>query len=327
MSIESRILYCSLSDSLHDKRFKSTLEEIGNVHHVKTESEFRLAQWSEYDLVVAGPLLAPLFWATEKSTAPILGISWAYDLNEEAKHSDVRTKIVESLNFVGAVIVDAFYVEDLLRNSFGFCGRVEVIPFGVELSCFQSSKPQAKNLLKIIAPRGWGGIHSNETILDALEHVNVEFESLLFCGAGDARPFKSAYEATHADMNRIQFAEQFHHDNYLEVLSESDIFISASKSDGSSVSLLEAMAAGKICITSNFGSNLEWIESGVNGFTFNNGDSLDLARTINLVLSLNVEERFRIASEAKTTAEAKANWEINRFKFKRLAQEMIINCK
>ena len=59
----------------------------------------------------------------------------------------------------------------------------------------------------------------------------------------------------------------------ITMYSQHKFYLSASKSDGTSISLLEAMASSCIAITSDFASNLEWIIPGRNGFVFENGNS------------------------------------------------------
>ena len=59
------------------------------------------------------------------------------------------------------------------------------------------------------------------------------------------------------------------------MLRRSKFYISATKSDGSSLSLLEAMGNGVIPIVSNIPSNREWVVDGVNGKLFRNFKELD----------------------------------------------------
>lgn len=57
------------------------------------------------------------------------------------------------------------------------------------------------------------------------------------------------------------------HENLLEYLSQSKVFISLTSSDGAPLSLLEAMAAGPVPVVSKIPANIEWITDGVNGYT------------------------------------------------------------
>jgi glycosyltransferase involved in cell wall biosynthesis len=78
----------------------------------------------------------------------------------------------------------------------------------------------------------------------------------------------------------IQFQPFLPADELYQVLNSADIYISCSESDGTSVSLLEAMALGLYPIVSDIPANREWITDGVNGRLFPVGDAHALARVI-----------------------------------------------
>jgi glycosyltransferase involved in cell wall biosynthesis len=55
---------------------------------------------------------------------------------------------------------------------------------------------------------------------------------------------------------------------YLGQLEQADLYVSTSPSDSTSVSLLEAMAAGLACVVPDIAGNREWIQDGVNGLLY-----------------------------------------------------------
>jgi glycosyltransferase involved in cell wall biosynthesis len=60
-----------------------------------------------------------------------------------------------------------------------------------------------------------------------------------------------------------------------DLLSQTDIYVSTSLYDGTSVSLLEAMGSGAFPIVTDIPSNREWISPGQNGFLVSvNGEKL-----------------------------------------------------
>ncbi len=65
-----------------------------------------------------------------------------------------------------------------------------------------------------------------------------------------------------------------------EILSETDIFVMPSYSEGLSNALMEAMASGCACIASDVGGNRFLIQNGVSGFLFQAGDRDALASHI-----------------------------------------------
>lgn len=64
------------------------------------------------------------------------------------------------------------------------------------------------------------------------------------------------------------FFGKINHDQLVGFLKRSKVYISATKSDGASLSLMEAMACGCYPICSNIASNREWIVDSLNGMLF-----------------------------------------------------------
>ena len=98
-------------------------------------------------------------------------------------------------------------------------------------------------------------------------------------------------------------------------MNSHNFYVSASASDGSSVSLMEAMASGMICIVSDFPSNLEWIKHQNSGFLFQNGSHESLAKIFNEILELDSSALTVIARNARQIAIEKANWRKNKTDF------------
>lgn len=68
----------------------------------------------------------------------------------------------------------------------------------------------------------------------------------------------------------IEFYDYVEYSEMLKFLCESKVYISATKSDGTSLSLLEAIYMECIPVISNIVSNRSWVLDGINGYLFNN---------------------------------------------------------
>jgi len=69
------------------------------------------------------------------------------------------------------------------------------------------------------------------------------------------------------------------------ILKASDLFVFPSRSEGVGGALIEARAAGLVCVATNSGGIPEVVEDGVNGFLFERENINELAEKIMLVLS------------------------------------------
>ncbi len=88
-----------------------------------------------------------------------------------------------------------------------------------------------------------------------------------------------------------------------------DLYISPSHVDGSSVSLMEALACGLPVLVSDIPANREWITDGANGWLFPDGDADALAAKIISVMQRRGQSAIRKA--ARKTAEDRADWSRN----------------
>jgi glycosyltransferase involved in cell wall biosynthesis len=81
-----------------------------------------------------------------------------------------------------------------------------------------------------------------------------------------------------------------------EVLQGADVYCSMSRSDGTSLSLLEAMACGLAPVVSDIPANREWIDDGVDGVLVAPGEVETLASALTRVA---LDEDFRRSASAR----------------------------
>jgi glycosyltransferase involved in cell wall biosynthesis len=110
--------------------------------------------------------------------------------------------------------------------------------------------------------------------------------------------------------DRVLFPGQVRQSDLPRLYRAADLYISASHSDGTSISLLEAMACGRPALVSDIPGNREWITPGENGWLFPDGDADALAQSIILA----IKERDKLAEmgkAARNLAQQRADWEKN----------------
>jgi len=109
---------------------------------------------------------------------------------------------------------------------------------------------------------------------------------------------------------------KFTHDGFTVEVSDAetvvpaaDIYVTPSHVDGSSVSLMEAMACGLPTIASDIPANAEWIAEGQTGWLFPDGDHHALAELLLQTPSFNLSP---VGKRARKVAEKRADWRRNK---------------
>ncbi len=83
-------------------------------------------------------------------------------------------------------------------------------------------------------------------------------------------------------------------------LSTSDLFFLPSLSEGTSISMLEAMSMGSICVVSKESNQSKIIKNGKNGFVFDL-DTKSFKKILNKIINLNYSEQIKIRKRARLT--------------------------
>jgi len=78
----------------------------------------------------------------------------------------------------------------------------------------------------------------------------------------------------------IKFVGRLDNDDLPKLLGNHDVYLSASLWDGTSLSLMEAMATGLLPVVSDIKANSTWLEHNVDGLLHKVGDSENLAECI-----------------------------------------------
>ena len=304
------VAYIGRSNNIHDKRFVKTLNKKFNVLEIYTKDlvsrSISVDKFVNISLIVAGPLTDAVSVIPISVKVPILGISHAFDLNTEFDNQDIKGNIARC----AAIMTDCKHITNILRENYDFTKEIYETPWGCDSDYFSKIKVPFEKKLKILVTRNWFSIYRNDVIIDALkilELKKIEF-TCTFIGHGPLLEDQINKLGKPSESSYIRFLGQKNKAEIRNAMSDNWIYISAASSDGTSVSLLEAMAAGMICITTDFPSNLEWIEDSKSGFTFSNGNSEALASLIELISSLSLDEKIKISRTAKSTIPTRGDW-------------------
>jgi glycosyltransferase involved in cell wall biosynthesis len=249
----------------------------------------------------------------------------AYEINNEEywkSNFDVIRKEILSLS---GIITDSFFIKERIYEIFGFRNPIKVIPYGCQTQVFSpASNCQDSAETNILIARKWEPIYNNGLILEALSGMQPQFEFKLRIANGGSllEDAKQKYQNL-TEVGLFTFLGELNPVQLANELAQADVYISAARNDGISVTLLEAMSSGCISIAADFPSVFEVIQDGQNGFLFRHGDLGSLRGTIEKVFGLSEIERENIRQKARKTILASFDWEKNKESFVAFVRELI----
>ena len=159
--------------------------------------------------------------------------------------------------------------------------KIEVLTLGIDTQRFtftRRAKIEKSRPLRLVCTRRLEPVFDHETIIQALallKEKGIIFD-MTFAGDGSLLGVlkKQVNELGLDDC--VSFMGKVPNEKLPELLSRSDVYLSASLWDGTSLSLLEALATGLFPIVSDIKANSAWIKDGVNGFLHKLGDAGNL---------------------------------------------------
>ena len=178
--------------------------------------------------------------------------------------------------------------------------KISVFPMGVDESFFRSATNRGVNRkgqgFTILSNRQLQPVYNISLLIRAIpiilkEEPNAKF---IIAGIGSER---ENLERQVKDLNissSVHFLGWVNHEEMPKLLSQADIYISTSLDDGTSVSLLEAMASGAFPVVTDIPSNREWISDGENGFLVSLDEERFLAeKIVEAIRNQDLRERSR----------------------------------
>ncbi len=208
-----------------------------------------------------------------------LGSDMLIDYPNHAVH---RMMIRSNLRRARLVTTDAQLLSDIVREAGVRKERILKAYFGVEPEIFHPPESEAlrANPPRVISTRNLHTVYGLDDLIEAAPWIRAgEVAGFDLCGDG---PQRERLEARAEELSPGAFI--FHGKLGAlaigNLLRSATVYVSTSRSDSTSVSLLEAMACGAVPVVSDIPANHEWIEDGVNGFYYAAGDSRALAEAV-----------------------------------------------
>jgi glycosyltransferase involved in cell wall biosynthesis len=163
--------------------------------------------------------------------------------------------------------------------------KVETLTLGIDTDKFafvERRAPDASRDLRLVCTRRLEPVFDHQTIISALsllKEKGIKFDMTIVGDGSMLDALKQHVHAVGLD-GRVSFTGKVPNDALPEILRRHDVYLSASLWDGTSLSLLEAMAMGLLPIVSDIRANSAWLNHNADGLLHKVGDAMDLADCI-----------------------------------------------
>jgi glycosyltransferase involved in cell wall biosynthesis len=275
----------------------------------------RLTKQIKPDLIHAGPIQNCAFIGALSGFRPILAMSWGYDLVMDADKSAWMQWVTRYTLKRSSFFVSDANVSRTKAVAFGMNPEKTVIfPWGTDIEYFTPRRGKQLNpkTFTLFCSRTWESIYGVDVLAKAFVKValvNPDVNLILLGGGSQGAKVRQIL-MNGGVMERVHFGGHVSQADLPRWYHMADLYVSPSHVDGSSVTLMEALASGLPCLVSDIPGNQEWIDNGVNGWLFRDGDVDDLAEKI-LSAIKNRRSFKKISESARQTAEQKADWKKN----------------
>jgi L-malate glycosyltransferase len=227
------------------------------------------------------------------------------------------------------VTCDAQHVKAKIMRDFNFPSeRISVVPWGIDVEGIAGRREALREATRrelgwedkfiVIMTRNHEPVYGIDVFLKAMATVVREQPNvrIVMVGGGALSESMKRLAGELGLENSIRWLGKVPRPVLLQQLYGADLYVSSSHSDGTSVSLLEAMAGNLAVVLTDVPSNLEWITPGVNGEISPRGDSAVLAEKIG-ELACDPGRNARYGAYNLQLVRDRADWQKN---FKRLEE-------
>ena len=326
-----RLVFVTDRQDAHAARFSELFAGLGADHeHVMVEGpgatfelggatlggwdELRAALATTPTVVVSGPLdtvTANLVGGAYRH----VGISWATDVMVTAAQSTEHARAMAgTLQSLDLVVLDNYATENAVVALGAAPDRVCRIPWGPEGAAFTPIERSALGIpgdaFVIVYPRSLEPHYEPEVFVDALAHLVAKRPSAraVLVESGSMVDSLKRDLATRGLSDNIVWLAVRSPQEFQGVIVLADAVVVTTRTDGTSVTVMDAMHHGVPVVTSLTNGSAEWILEGVTGWTFPVGNSGALAAALESVASMSAADRALITGNARRLVEERAGW-------------------
>jgi len=307
------------------------LDALGGGPPVTTPEEFlrmvpvfeEVVRQTAPDLVHSGPVQSCAFIAALAGFRPLLAMSWGSDLLVDAQRDALWNWMTRfTLTHAGAVVTDCDEVSQAARRIGGLPQhQIVQFPWGIDTAAFRPGEDRLRLREKLgwpqnrvlISTRSWEPLYAVPQLVRAFGMAHRLRPALRLILAGDGSQRAEVRRAIEecSLQGAVYLPGIVSQDQLPDYFRSADFYASFAASDGSSVSLLEAMATGLPAIVTDRPSNREWISGDRNGILVPFGNIEAMAEAFVKYADLPSNQSAAIAANNRAVIERLANWNHN----------------
>lgn len=219
-------------------------------------------------------------------------------------------RVLDSVDLAYAVSKN---IEQHIIADFSIAGsKVRYLPFGIDTDMFSQKTGENRkdrDTVEVFSNRGYFPVYDNATLLIGFAIAYRKDLRLHLTLKGDG-PLENEIRDLVAALNLNDVVTFRKRTTYADVPDDyrgADIFITTSVSDGTPVSILEAMASGLPCIATAVGGIPEWVEHNQTGLLIKPGSPEQVADAI-LTLAADPTLRIRMGTAARDVVLKNGQW-------------------
>ncbi len=273
------------------------------------------------DVVHAGPVHTCAYLAAQAGFTPLVTMSWSSDILYEPRfNSALVGRSQFALDHTRILVGDCEAMAAKAEKEYGFPrDRMVLFPWGVDLNLFHPEGTRSirqalgwRDKRVFLCLRSWEPVYGVDLALQAfgtLAQKNPDVRLLLY-GNGSQKPLVDELIQRYGLEEKVHIGGKVRNADLPDIYRSADVYLTAAHSDGSSVSLMEAMASGLPSIVSDIPGNLEWIDDGVEGLVFPDGEADRMFQKMEIMLH-DSSRLTHMGESARKKAEEKADWNKN----------------
>ncbi|HEY6337928.1 MAG TPA: glycosyltransferase family 4 protein [Candidatus Sulfotelmatobacter sp.] len=275
------------------------------------------------DLVHAGPTHNCGYVTALSNFHPWLLTSWGSDVLYQADQGPAWKQATQhALSSADGFLFDCDAVRAKAKQlALVPDSRIVQFPWGIRKGSFTPEGPLLEEEVftpepgtcVLVSTRSWEPLYGIDVLLEAFRraHRVDSLLQLLLLGDGSQAVQVREFIATHGLERAVRTPGQIVKRDMPKWFRVADVYVSCAKSDGTSVSLLEAMATGLPAVVTDIPSNREWIVNAENGWLASPCSAEEFAEQFLQAARLGAGQKRLISQRNRLIVEQRADWDRN----------------